>query len=431
MVDKDVELLQFKTDFYNDTTILSKQANAFITSVSPYLSVTGNTVNELLDTESTELLDNIRFFRLESCTTEDIDDLSKYLNEKMEKLFIAIHALNVPVIYGVISYEGKSNIVLGVESKDAESAIKSIIEGLLNGIELAPFIANFSNRKTHAQKGGIISSIPVIKVDDEKQNFDISTLMRSLNGQNYTVLFIARPHPVEWVQDRYNKVLEIRDNCFAVSKRNVARQQSITNTNTTAETNSSSHTFSAIIYSYTKSKNISQNISEAIGSSDTISFDTQNGLALEMIQYCDKAIERLKQGQHIGIWGTSIVYSADSQLSANIIKSCLCGELSKSATDILPLRDFSFGLMNNQELLLPVNILGELDMVNPLCAPITSCELAMICTPPSDSVPNFELKKGKVYPMIPSNADGVVIGKVSDGHRPLNNMEFSLICLHH
>ena len=426
MVDKDVELLQFKTDFYNDTTILSKQANAFITSVSPYLSVTGNTVNELLDTESTELLDNIRFFRLESCTTEDIDDLSKYLNEKMEKLFIAIHALNVPVIYGVISYEGKSNIVLGVESKDAESAIKSIIEGLLNGIELAPFIANFSNRKTHAQKGGIISSIPVIKVDDEKQNFDISTLMRSLNGQNYTVLFIARPHPVEWVQDRYNKVLEIRDNCFAVSKRNVARQQSITNTNTTAETNSSSHTFSAIIYSYTKSKNISQNISEAIGSSDTISFDTQNGLALEMIQYCDKAIERLKQGQHIGIWGTSIVYSADSQLSANIIKSCLCGELSKSATDILPLRDFSFGLMNNQELLLPVNILGELDMVNPLCAPITSCELAMICTPPSDSVPNFELKKGKVYPMIPSNADGVVIGKVSDGHRPLNNMEFSL-----
>lgn len=82
----------------------------------------------------------------------------------------------------------------------------------MNGIELAPFIANFSNRKTHAQKGGIISSIPVIKVDDEKQNFDISTLMRSLNGQNYTVLFIARPHPVEWVQDRYNKVLEIRDN---------------------------------------------------------------------------------------------------------------------------------------------------------------------------------------------------------------------------
>ena len=51
MVDKDVELLQFKTDFYNDTTILSKQANAFITSVSPYLSVTGNTVNELLDTD--------------------------------------------------------------------------------------------------------------------------------------------------------------------------------------------------------------------------------------------------------------------------------------------------------------------------------------------------------------------------------------------
>lgn len=67
-----------------------------------------------------------------------------------------------------------------------------------------------------------------------------------------------------------------------------------------------------------------------------------------------------------------------------------------------------------------------MDIGNPLLAPITSTELGLVCTPPFESVPDFELKKGKVYPMIASSADGVIVGKVSDGHRPLNHMNFSL-----
>lgn len=50
----------------------------------------------------------------------------------------------------------------------------------------------------------------------------------------------------------------------------------------------------------------------------------------------------------------------------------------------------------------------------------------MVCTPPYEPVPNFELKQGKAYPMVASSKDGIVVGKVSDGHRPLPNMEFSL-----
>lgn len=77
-------------------------------------------------------------------------------------------------------------------------------------------------------------------------------------------------------------------------------------------------------------------------------------------------------------------------------------------------------LENGQSVYLPKAVLN-----NPLLAPITSAELGMLCTPPADAVPNFELKQGKVYPMIPFG-QGVVVGKVSDGHRPLENMEFSL-----
>ena len=125
------------------------------------------------------------------------------------------------------------------------------------------------------------------------------------------------------------------------------------------------------------------------------------------------------------MWGTSIVYSADTKIAAMVLKSCLCGELSKPATDILPLSEWSFDMPENQSIMIPKNLLDK-KVENPLCVPITSMELGMICTPPFDAVPDFELKQGKLYPMVASDNNGVVIGKVSDGHRPLPTMNFAL-----
>ena len=81
----------------------------------------------------------MRFFKLNSCTTEQVDDLALYLNEKMEKLFTAIHSLGVPVAYGIVSYKGQTNLVLGVRSKEAQEIVESFIKGVLTGIELVSF----------------------------------------------------------------------------------------------------------------------------------------------------------------------------------------------------------------------------------------------------------------------------------------------------
>ena len=94
----------------------------------------------------------MRFFRLNSCTTEQVDDLAAYLNEKMDKLFTAIHSLGVPIAYGIVSYKGQTNLVLGVESKDAQEVVESFIQGLLTGIELTPFVPNFTSRTDSAQR---------------------------------------------------------------------------------------------------------------------------------------------------------------------------------------------------------------------------------------------------------------------------------------
>ena len=431
MDNKDKNALQ--RIFDDDTALLGSQAETFVSTVSPYLAVTGESVMNYLDNGSVRTIEGMRFFRLSSCTTEDVEDLADYLNERMDKLFTAIHSLEDPVAYGVVSYNGTTNLVIGVKSKESQDVVETLIKGQLTGIELNPYTPDFSSRTTSAHDGGILSAVPVIKVDDDKQNFDISTLMRSLNGENYTVLFMAKPYPREWVQSKYAEIVKVRDNCFAVSKRNLANQTNETNTNTDTTSKSSTNTLSVMVgglagpviggvtYGHSTTESISKAVSKAIGTSETVSHDVQNGIALELMSYCDKAIERLKQGQNIGMWGTAIAYSAEKKITADIIRACLCGELAKSCSDILPMQQFQFSIKDKRQICIP-----SLTDSNPLLAPVTSAELGMICTPPFNAVPDFELKQGKVYPMIASSKDGVVIGKISDGHRPLENMEFSL-----
>lgn len=431
-VDKD-KALQLQEEFENDTDVLGEQAGALIQAVSPYLSISQVSIRDHLDKNSAQIVDGMRFFRLSSCTTEQVDDLAAFLNEKMDKLFTAIHSLGVPIAYGVVSYEGKTNLVLGVGSKDAKEVIESFVKGLLTGIELIPYATNFTSRNTSAQKGGIVSAVPIVRIDDEKQKFDISTLMRSLNGQDYTVLCIAKPYSLEQVQKKYSEIVNIRDKCFAVSKKNLARQINESDTNTITNTKSKSFNFGSMAgviigpvmlgsnAGSSFSKSVSESVAKTIGTSNTVSHDVQNGFALELMEYCDKAIERLRQGQNMGMWGTAIAYSANKAITANIIQACLCGELAKPVSDILPLQKFSYNLKEKEQILIP-----SFEKENPLFAPITSSELGMLCTPPYEAVPDFELKQGKVYPMIASSPDGVVIGKVSDGQRPLEHMDFSL-----
>lgn len=425
--------IQIKEEFSKNTTELGKQAGLFALSVSPYLSVSEGSVRKCLDDNSAQTIQNMRFFKLNSCTTELVEDLPAYLNDRMGKLFTAIHSLNVPIAYGIVSYGGQTNLVLGVDSKDAQEVVEPFIQGLLTGVDLTSFIPNFTSRTDSAQIGGIVSAVPVVKIADDKQHFDISTLMRSLNGQDYTVLCIAKPYSFAKVQKTYREIVSIRDKCFAISKRNLSRQRSESDTNTTTNTNSSSlnlgfmlggmgGTFmGGINGGVSWSESVSDAVAKTIGTSDTVSHDIQNGFALELMEYCDKAIERLRQGQNTGMWGTAIAYSASKPVTSNIIQACLCSELAKPAKDILPLKHFSYPLNEKEQILIP-----RLGNDNALLAPITSCELGMICTPPSEAVPNFELKQGKVYPMICDSFDGVVIGSVSDGHRPLENMKFVL-----
>ncbi|WP_282937684.1 hypothetical protein [Paenibacillus sp. RC67] len=168
-------------------------------------------------------------------------------------------------------------------------------------------------------------------------------------------------------------------------------------------------------------------ISKAVMGSEAISGDVQNGFAVELMNYADNAIERLKCGHNNGVWQTAITYSADSDMARNIIQACLCGELSKPDPDKLPLLTFSLGknMDNNQELLIP-DFLNS-DIQSPLCSYINSSELGLLCTLPSESVPDFELRTARRFPLIKSLEceASATVGHVADGKRIIGNMPFS------
>ena len=429
-----------KREFAKNNTILENQLLAFSQNVAPYLAAPQD-ISQYVDPNSTGILSGMTFFRLNSCTIEKTDDVFAFINERIEKLFTAIYALGSPVLYGIISREGKANIVLGVNYSSKE-IVKSIISGLLTGIEIEEDQQYAFSKDQVRHPGGFVCGVPILKVDEVKQEFDFSTLMKSLNGKTYTVLFYSIP--VTDAQERYAAVLNVKDACFAVSKRNISQQKSINDSETVTQTTTTNTrgviqefanqairkkkiNFKGLLDAFIDSgiQSKSESISTATtieGISNGVSFDIQNGMALELIDYCDKAIERLKHGQASGLWKTAISYATDDDTDLKILKSCLFGELAKPSADVLPLAQFDYPPDNKCSFLLPLKVVND----NPLLVPVTTKELSAICTPPSSPVPFFEIKTGKYYPMIPAQTGGTVIGKVSDGQRPLANMTFSL-----
>ena len=414
---------ELSPDFKQDNMLLGEQMQRFLNAFSPYSIVSSDRVMDCLESNPEEVLNTFRFISIKEFSVENKEEIDEHLQQKMSKFFMAMHPIGAPIIYGLISIKGKTNIVIGVQNKDNETLLKSVLNGMLTGAELEELNVSVSDMENPC--GGIISAVPVSKVNDEQQYFDISALMRCMSGNDYTVLFIAHPYKSDYAGQLYADVLDIRDKCAVISKRNVSRQKSASRAITDTVADTKSHTFSAIVYNYSTSKNTSQSIADTIGSSETISYDAQNGLALELLKYCDKAIERIKGAINTGLWGVTICYSAKDELHASIIGACLTGELSRPSEDILP--SMRFNVRKNKKSLVDFPIIGT-GKKNDLMAPISSNELGIICMPPIDSAPDFEIREEKIYPMISlsSDGDGVTIGRVTDGHRPIPSMEFAL-----
>lgn len=440
--------------FKQDTEIVAEQSARFIKYMQPaYFYESKQEILNLSYENADLLLDTFSFYRIISASVDNLEHAADIFCDKMNHFYTALYSLKKPVIYGIVSYQGTMNLVVGLYDESSQNdSLRNIIEGLLDGAELVPYKLDLSSRAHTKKEVGIISAVPSVKIGEEKQEFSLTSMMKSLNGQDFTIFFISRPLPQTEISSLYGNLIRIKDSCFAVSKRNISRQQgtthSIGETEGTSETSSKSFSKTkgnnaglSLFASYSHSasstdtdsisasKNYSKTITDAVNNSEGIASDVQNGFALEMMDYADHAITRLRQGRNNGMWETIISYSADSKMVAGIIQACVSGEFSKPDPDMLPqiTRTFSMntGEASGRSLIIPKIVLGEHDL-SPLCTAVTSEELGFMCAFPDTPVPNFELKKSGNYPLMSTSSEGVAIGCVCDGKRILPNMPFLL-----
>ena len=459
-MDRPISKLQDSYNFENDTHIVANEAVKFIEIIHPaYLVNTKDKVLSLSMQESDNILDAFSFYRVNCCTieyTDDMDDVYKKLNEKMTKFYSSVYTFDIPVVFGIHACKGVSNLVIGfLVDKERKDSVKSILEGSLNDCEFAPFQPNFSKRVRNTTNVGFLSAVPSVTLDGERQKFSLSSVMKSLSGKDYTLLFIARPVNREAVNTTYKQLIDIRDNCFAVSKRNISHQKGTGYSE--AETRGHSYSYSkgssstrgwnaggsliVINASVNRSKttsetesfseNFSKTLSNTVNENKGISHDVQNGLALEFMEYADKAIERLRQGSNNGMWETVISFSSDAKENVEIIQSCIAGEIAKPNPDILPyvtgIYELNAQIAQKRSLIVPKKLIyPEERSESNICTALTTEELGFICSFPIEPVPDFELKRGKVYPLVSDYLKGVKIGCLCEGKRYIPHMPFSL-----
>ena len=393
--------------FEQDTKSLGQNISEFIMNFYPSYGVNNEMAVNCPQENSLDLLNSFTFYKMCECTIDNVDDKFKYFAEKMKKLFTTAYSMKQEVCYGIVSNHGKASLVLGIAPGSNDARIKRIIEGLLPGIKIEKYAERFTNSKiedeyknTGKDKDryvGCISGVPALKIDGEYQNKDLSALMRSLNGDNYTIMVLCKPIDELEIQQKINEAIKIQDECFAISKRTMSLQngssEGETHTDTFNETNAENNNTSKGISlsgalpsamigaaagsavpivgnavgligggliglivgkqlnfnhntsegaSHSISKGYSDAVTKTINMSESISRDIQNGFAIELMKMAENMIERLKVGRSIGMWESVVTYSSDSKIASDIIQGSLYSEIASEIPEILPPVIFSY-----------------------------------------------------------------------------------------
>ena len=402
---------QRKSSFNQDTQKLANSVKEFVENFYPAYTVFD--IEHISLEKSWDFLREFMFYKIIDCTINKTDDVFKFFAEKMQKFFMTAYALKRAVCYGIISYAGKTSLVIGLQ-KSSDVVPKRIIEGLFPGINLEEFkdfdvtkynsLGHSFDEKTEKDRYvGCISGIPALKIDGEYLPKDISSLMRSLNGENYTVMVVCKPLKSDVIQNKIDIATRIHDDSFAVSKRTLSYSSgdSVGTTRTETHTESDGTTvtetktcgmngvlhgaaagagigfvagtiipgagnvagavggailgglvalITGINFSKSKSKSESRTVSDGysdavsktINENESISGEIQNGFALELMKMCENIMERCKTGRNIGMWETMVSYSSESEIASDIIKGSVYSEMTSRVPEVLPPLIFSY-----------------------------------------------------------------------------------------
>ena len=162
--------------------------------------LTENTMNQKA---IERFLERIYLFRVgEISVSTDAQDIADLIYKRHQAAIIAAYQSGYTLTTIILGDGGGSvDIYLGVIG---EEGVKAVFEKQLQGVYPGKGIE--FEEETHSERiikdnlkkkkyehGGILTGIPTQKIDDEKQTFDLSSVIRSLNGQEFLLAIVTRP----------------------------------------------------------------------------------------------------------------------------------------------------------------------------------------------------------------------------------------------
>jgi len=401
-------------------------------------------------------LDSFYLFPLnEISVNSDCDDIPKFINDRFHNILAAAGHSGMSIALVLSRKDGKSEVFLGVKNESTTENAPELFESIVNGIlpgrkVIFQETINISSLADGYRHGGMVTGVPILKKDDEKQKFNLSSVARSLYGKEYLLAIISRPASELEKQNSFNELIQIRDSLHALAKQTIGEEKgsgksvSESETSTTGSSETSGHSvggtagigspipFGFIGVGGTYSHNWSNTATESTSKGKTetlseqqsrsLSIEQQNGYALELEKIADQYIERMIQGFSSGYWETSITFATRDKIASDILAGTFAGELSKPSDKLLPPPRIYQGTLGDKTLFIPKISSSNRLFPKSLSSYVTSEELSLVSSPPVESVPGFEIQKMPALTLTDSGQkDGMALGSIADHGNPLRD----------
>lgn len=169
-----------------------------------------------------------------SVTEEGAEDaIARSLGKRHQNLITAAYQSELQVSTIVIGDGGGAlSIYLAVSGPDdAKDVFRHQLQGIYpgKGIELEADEGKDSLLvKALEEKyfGGIVTGIPPVKLDGERQHFDLTSVIRSMHGQPFVLMTVAKPVPKQKAARQILELMRVKDQCHSLVKRTLVQSQS-------------------------------------------------------------------------------------------------------------------------------------------------------------------------------------------------------------
>jgi energy-coupling factor transporter ATP-binding protein EcfA2 len=410
--------------------------------------------------DPTSYLDSYYLFPVtEISINSDCNDIAKFIHERFQNILAAASHSGVSVALILSNKNGKSNVYLGFKGKSHTESNPELFESILNGILPGKKIqydekVNLSCLTAGHKHGGMVTGIPALCKDD-KLEFNISSVARSLYGKDYLLAIISRPIADEEKQQSFHELIQLRDNLHTLVMQTIGTEKgsgssvAINESESIGNSETKGHSFGStagigfptpigfmgvggtyahnISNTDTKTKTNGRTDTCSENESRSLSIEQQNGYALELEKIADQYVERMIQGFGSGYWETSITFSTQNEMSSSILAGTFAGELSQPKDTLLPPPRIYLETLENQTLFIPKRDTSNPLFPKSLSSYITSEELALVSAPPVESVPGYEIQKRPALSLTDtSSSSGMILGAIADNGTPISNTTLNL-----